>query len=232
MARRHYNIESDNFPKGLIFYAPMNQGDLTDHISGNDLQGYDSNKVQWDSSVGMYKVIKQAQADEMNWNVNLLYNATTNPNGLQLIADQNYTVYAYCQRLTTTTNNYPPYAILGTYATSDTFNPGLQSMRVEANIGTRELLLGRVYRRINRNTEWITIYNGAVNIYNTEVNAGARHNPANWVQTNYTKVAVNPKRGQYDPANINIYISNIMIFNRALSDDELIFLSTNFTNWL
>jgi len=235
MSKRHYNIEQGGWnpltDPTLIFYAPMSNGDLTDHISGNSLNMVNPSRVTWENSVGMYKVIKETQANEMYWNVNLRYDAMTNPYGIQAVNTQDYTLYCYCQRLSETYYSYPPFFILGSYVSSTSWNPSLQSNRFDET-GSREFLLGRCCVKQGGYYDTYSYYNNELCLIENEaISNTSLQYCSNWVNDNFVRVAVNPKRGSQDP-NINIYISNLMIFSRALTDDEIIFLSNNFTDWL
>lgn len=225
MARREYNVKSDVFPSGLVFYAPMSQGDLTDHISGNSLVIANPNKVTWDSDNGMYRVQKDTKANEMYWSVDLTLN-------MEATAEQNYTMYCWAQRLNTNQfQNYPMFFIIGSYRQSDTFNPSCFSMKFEDTVA-RELVQAHITRKNGTVGNFITYHDDTLdNYYNENLASTTRHYCNNWVNDNWAKVAVNPQRHAND-TNIAILVSNIMIFNRALSDSELIYLSTNFTNWL
>lgn len=50
------NTTPGPYDPSLIFWAPMDYGDLTDHVSGIEMQltGYGS--IEWDNSLGIYKI--------------------------------------------------------------------------------------------------------------------------------------------------------------------------------
>ena len=230
MSRRHTNTSTTQWnpltDPYLLFYAPMTQGDLTDHISNTDLQGYDNTKVVWDSTYNMYQVMKQSQADEMYWNVNLLYNATTNPYGMQLSSSQGYTIYVFCKRELVVSNNYPPYIIMGSYRLESTFSPSVASIGQEDNFSLRELLLGRaIVHDIGGKTFYKDISNGLVTNVHSE-NSSGRLNPQNWVTDNYSRIAINPKRGNEDP-DMSIWVKTVLVYSRALTDNELRIINTS-----
>lgn len=63
MARREYSKQQDGgnlpqvpFSENLVFYAPLTEGDLTDHISGTSPTTDSNCTYQWDDSIGMYKI--------------------------------------------------------------------------------------------------------------------------------------------------------------------------------
>ena len=67
MRREHVldNISNIPFAEDLVFYAPLTEGDLTDHV--NNLQGKvkTTASITWDSSVGMY-LIDSPQKNYLN----------------------------------------------------------------------------------------------------------------------------------------------------------------------
>lgn len=235
MSKRHYNIEQGGWnpltDPTLIFYAPMSNGDLTDHISGNSLTMVNQSKVTWDSNVGMYRVQKETKANEMYWSVNLRYDATTNPYGCQATSAQNYTMYCWGKRLSTSYYNYPMFFIIGSYRSNTTFNPSCMSMRQE-NSTAREMIQAHITRKSDTVGNFMTYHNDTLDkFYDENLASNTRHYCNNWVTDNWERVGLNPYRDGND-SSIQIYVSNIMIFSRALTDDEIIFLSTNFTDWL
>lgn len=56
MRRENNEKELPNVPfaENLVFYAPLTQGDLTDHISGVSPVQQSDTSISWDSSKGMY----------------------------------------------------------------------------------------------------------------------------------------------------------------------------------
>ena len=69
MSRRHY-VESGSAPANLIFYAPLNENDMTDHISGETLRTQSTN-VTWNSTYGMYDIQKSGMGGAYFQNLNL-----------------------------------------------------------------------------------------------------------------------------------------------------------------
>lgn len=58
--RREYNVIDKEplppFAENLVFWAPLTEGDLTDHISGKNLT-QTNGTVTWDAAVGAYKFV-------------------------------------------------------------------------------------------------------------------------------------------------------------------------------
>ncbi len=53
--RRLLDINGIPFADDLIFYAPLTQGDTTDHISGQDIHVRHAGTLTWDNTEGAYK---------------------------------------------------------------------------------------------------------------------------------------------------------------------------------
>lgn len=53
--RRLLDINGIPFADDLIFYAPLTQGDTTDHISGQDIHIRHAGALTWDNAEGAYK---------------------------------------------------------------------------------------------------------------------------------------------------------------------------------
>lgn len=53
--RRLLDINGIPFAEDLIFYAPLTQGDTTDHISGQDIHIRHAGALTWDNAEGAYK---------------------------------------------------------------------------------------------------------------------------------------------------------------------------------
>lgn len=79
---RRDSISSSNDVEGdLIFYAPLTNGDLTDHVSGVSATfGSDPNgSVTWDSNVGAYHFYKMGTGQSCYWDgLNLGLDLTNN----------------------------------------------------------------------------------------------------------------------------------------------------------
>ena len=63
MARREYskqqgggNLPDVPFAENLVFYAPLTEGDLTEHISGTVPTQSQDSYCEWDETIGMYKL--------------------------------------------------------------------------------------------------------------------------------------------------------------------------------
>lgn len=56
MSKREHYISQGGIPfqESLVFWAPLTENDLTDHISGSTLSVYSPGGLSWDSNEGMY----------------------------------------------------------------------------------------------------------------------------------------------------------------------------------
>ena len=92
MSRRHYfqsgaPLPDVPFAKNLVFYAPLTEGDLTDHVSGVAATVASTATVQWDSAKGMYHIYtgvggSSSYLKTISWDN--LPNLTSFPNGITL----------------------------------------------------------------------------------------------------------------------------------------------------
>lgn len=69
MSRRHY-VESGGAPANMIFYAPLTENDLTDHISGETLRT-NRTSVTWNTTHNMYDIQKSGAGSAYFQNLNL-----------------------------------------------------------------------------------------------------------------------------------------------------------------
>lgn len=213
---------------GCIFYAPFTYGDLTDHISGSTLVDPSGTSVEWDSTMQMYKFLKTAKSQEKYFPVNLLYNAQTNPRGLQRLETQDYTIVGYTMRTEITAYGYPPYIVIGSYKDTADYIPSLASIREETD---RESARARFLRKSSMTQHIGYCDNNAIGYFsNLAIASNSRAMLSNIQESMFSKVTINPKRDNNDPITMNCYVKDAMIFNRALTDTELIaigFLNTD-----
>lgn len=76
--RREHHINR-LIPENCIFYAPLTQGDLTDHISGINASygNHPNGSVEWDSNVGAYHFYKNGAGQACCWDgLNLGFDLT------------------------------------------------------------------------------------------------------------------------------------------------------------
>lgn len=213
---------------GCIFYAPFTYGDLTDHISGSTLVDPSGTSVVWDSTMQMYKFLKTVKSQEKYFPVNLLYNAQTNPRGLRRLETQEYTIVGYTMRTEITTYGYPPYIVIGSYKDTGNYEPSLFSFREETD---RESARVRFIRVFSMTQQMGYCDNNAIGYFvNQAIASDNRNLLSNIQESMFSKVTINPKREGNDPISMNCYVKDAMIFNRALTDTELIAIGSLNTN--
>lgn len=232
MKKEHVFASGNNFENylksiGCIFYAPLTQGDLTDHISGASFIDPSGNAVQWDDSVQMYKFLKKEKSQEKYFPVNLLYDAQTNPTGLRQVSDQDYTLVCRCKRLSITTYGYPNYFTIGGYIDTTTVRPGVGSYREESDRESTRTRFLIIDKSLNYRLGYCD--GGEVSVfYSAIISSNApTHLLNNYPSSIFTRVAVNPKRDSGDPIDMHCYVGRIMIFNRALTNGELVLLDND-----
>lgn len=213
-ASQECEYSSIPFESELIFYAPLNEGDLTDHISEASLTNYGSN-VTWDSTMGMYKFAAVTKANEMYFPVNLSTKITNNT----------YTILAEIQNPSYSTYNYPAPIVIGGYSdsasgTDGSWRPSLSNWSKITNQGlSRNSRMYFVYIT-NGTTQYCkVIYNNTVyTIVSESTSASAKL--SNWNALMKSRVAMNPSRR--DDYIYNSYIKDARIYNFALTDAQLL----------
>lgn len=219
MSRRHYKkLEQQPLPpfyENLVFWAPLTEGDLTDHISGVELKHTDESYVKWDSSMNAYQFFKKRKPDYNGWDTSILFDAVNFPKGLKKEATQGYTITALCKRSYTQSYNYPPYVVLGLYTTNDVWRPCIAFSNLEPS-STKEQW-GR--RTFLRNAD-----GNSKSYFNTQlITQGTDGNLASYISQNtdvLNYIGVNLDRDGKDK-NQNPWIADIRIYNRALTAEEV-----------
>lgn len=217
MKREHKDIvEVVPFRESLVFYAPLTEGDLTDHVSGQSLV-YPSGRVVFDSERGMYLFSKMPKTNEIYFPVNL-YAA-----GIQQCR---YTIFVDCQAQTYGYYNYPPYVVIGGYSDTTSWRPSVACIRDESNT-TRGLRKKRAFVATKSATmapEYSAYYIDDAGVHyvfgENNLSLGSVIDPQNWTPIMKQRVSLNPKRDSND-TNYKVYLKDIRIYNRALSENEL-----------
>lgn len=204
------NIQDVPFAENLVFYAPLTEGDLTDHISGNTLNY--TQGLSWDSAMSMYKFGKVAQTYEMYYDVNLV----------GIVGD--YTLVCEFKPEETHRYNYPSVLILGSYAQSDEWRPGIVSNSSDTS-GERAMQRMRIWTySIQTQTAKVYMINGQGECEYLCDYGGPTNTiciPDNWNSSNKcrTRVSVCPKRDHNDT--IAAWIKDIRIYNRFFTPEEI-----------
>lgn len=209
------------FAEDLVFYAPLTQGDLTDHISGNSLVFTEGNVV-WDSEVGMYRFNLAEKSQESYFPCNIYAEGLT---------AKPYTVFADCYPVKVLdddygANNYPPFVVIGGYSDTEwsSWRPGVASSNSESNT-TRWSRRKRVVM-INAASPYQCGYvidsAGNVTTIFAETSTSSITNPASWPAIMKQRVAIRPCRDPNDNSfKRDAYIKDVRIYKRAFTPAEL-----------
>ncbi len=202
------------FYENLVFWAPLTEGDLTDHISGVELKHTDESYVKWDSLMNAYQFFKKRKPDYNGWDTSILFDAVNFPKGLKKEDTQGYTITALCKRSYIQNYNYPPYVVLGLYTNNDTWRPSIaftsnEQSSTKEQWGRRTLVYGDGIAKRFFNGEFVMqdIGGSLTNYISQNTDVG-----------NY--IGVNLDRDGKD-MNQKPWIADIRIYNRALTAQEV-----------
>jgi len=205
--REHINLES--LPGGCIFYAPLTQNDLTEHVSGANL--IMSNGIMtWDGQQDSYAFKLNVSSNGVcvaYWNADF-------SDKINLNVSQEYTIFAKCMA-DGSSLNFPFLVGLGNYNQNNSYKPHI-------NVNTSNCI------NMWKNTAFIRYSNNSLyyidrNTYEYN-NSSHMSNPANWNNSNLCakRVCLLFRRFSEDTSNtITSYIKDVMIFNRALTAAEV-----------
>ena len=227
--QRRLTSNENSLPEGCVFYLPLNENTtkaLTDQYSGNVVENGTVNNLAWDSSIGMYKFTGGNSLNsycfriKTGWNKNLF-----DSNG-------SYTVVAKC-KLSTSTQKYASFVALKPSGSTN-FNKSYSATQMFNLIGSNS----------STNTNG---YLADVGYYATIASSSSRSFVINDVETvNSAATGLNTQYifasstaydgylyfgGCFDNQwqyGITYYLSELMIFNRKLTPQE-IFNITNFS---
>ncbi len=217
MRRGYKIIEGELLPpfaENLVFWAPLTEGDLTDHISGVELKHTDESYVKYDSSMNAYQFFKKRKPDYNGWDTSILFDAVNFPKGLKKEATQGYTITALCKRSYIQKYNYPPYVVLGLYTNNDTWRPSIAFSNDEPS-SIKEQFARRTFVYDNGIAK--RFINGEL------VLQGNSESLANYISQNTdvgNYIGVNLDRDGKD-TNQKPWIADIRIYNRALTASEV-----------
>ena len=186
----------------LIFYAPMNKGNLVDQISGASLNIY-NNHVYYDDAKKMYYVVK-GRPDNY-WSTNLLNYMSTS---------DNYTFVLDCIYPTSSSYNYPMMLVVGGWDNGNTYHPGIARRKEERQGQVK------VRKAFVRNGSRSYVYLNGGQVYSESVSG--LQNPQNWNASNLctTRITLGGSRdGTLDLQ--NFWCNNARIYKRALTPEEI-----------
>ena len=193
--------QEESVDPDLIFFAPLNKGNLTDSISGTTLI-VQNNRVYYDDDKHMYYVVKNTP--DNYWPTHLLDYMSTS---------DKYTMVLDCIYPTNSSLNLPMMLVIGGWDSGQTIKP-IIARRLEERQGAVKVRKCFVYDGIKT----IVFLNGN-KIF--EESAPTLANPRNWNATNLcsTRVTLGGKRMSQD--NINFWCNNARIYKRVLTPTEM-----------
>lgn len=207
--RREYNKsvhpEPTPIPDGCIFYAPLDFGDLSDHVSGSvGLVG--NGQFSWNETMQAY-MIKTTTGGQKCLKFNIQNRFNLSPN-------YNYSYYAelYVESFTGTCD----FLSLGS-GTSDRYN----AVSLAETHRWNSFTTGKWNKMaLTKSGSNITFYmNGAVNKTST-TSTYAALNASSWLSWGDCK-SVFVIGGGYSSYKYVAYIRNIMFFDRVLTSSEI-----------
>lgn len=212
---------------GCVFYAPLTQGDFTDHIGGTTGSPYNDtalNNLQWNSSVGAYRLVSSTWGAnplrfqmidlQTRWNGALSWTWVMDIRKINYVAFQMIIGYIpnTANNWTNINNNGWPLDFVRTAETSTSqFNRFALTM---------EYINDTQYHYI-RYRDGEIIYDNP-NYYQSD-NYEKKRFPVNWPAAyfNYVSICscINPNDHKTDA-----YIKNCYLFNTALTREQILSL--------
>lgn len=190
---------------GCLVYLPLSaDGDLQDRISGLSLQTTGKGSLVWDGSQQRYKLTTPSQN---NSRTAILLNGLTKSN----FSDNKVTILQRIKKVTSSSSKYlRAFCVNSTnYDTTDVFNCGYNGTSRSNGFPVSEAYLGCT---LNASIDRSYYQNGS--LFGTY----SPHNPflpSNWV-LNGSGVIIGNTTGSTSFTNIQLYISELYIFNNVL----------------
>lgn len=107
------NTGSEVLDPNLIFYAPMTEGDLTDHVTGISMQLTGKGQIEWNNSLQIYKITTPSTTYDT------VLTFRSNRYWKDLIQDD----FTVCAKVCRFTNNYGTYNKARVFACSPVGSP-------------------------------------------------------------------------------------------------------------
>lgn len=208
MSKRHSYLPS-NLPSGCTVYAPLTEGNLA--IGGVQPTITGNGEVTWDASAEAYKFSMVNAASStcvLYWDIDL---------GLESNAMQEVTIF--CKAFVAgATNGFPYLVVLGDANETSSYRPHINA----SNAFISQYSAWQNCAWVRRNTNVLTYYTSG---RTDSVNASHVSNPANWNGSNKcnSRLCIFWRRNNEGINNPSLYayIKDIMIFNRALTAQEI-----------
>ena len=206
--RRNYDhiIEDDS----VVFYAPLTQGDLTDHISGNTFITTGSGNggtATWDANQNAYYFYKSGGIGQAGrWE------------GLSLGLDTNHVVATLiCDTYGNTNDTWYRGACIGAYSTTNQNTHLFPNVTLETSKGATMKAWHSVVVSYCDDGYGRIYLDG--NLYNTENVRISRSKGTLTPSFINRYVSIGRADGNTPPT--NCYVSNLIILNRALTAEEV-----------
>lgn len=209
MSRRCYSRNSEQLPPfadNLVFWAPLTQGDLTDHISGASPTTDSRCTIDWDADKGMYLFSFDSGAS-----INL---ATAAQYAIQNVSLNEATCYIYAQTLRRQGNNYEGWINANNVASGAICN--LCGYRVSA-VATASNITTINPSGLHK---FVCVYKGSKLLVYQDGTLVRTHTWSS-VSTPYTLNSVGLCVKQKNQTYLSEYIRDVRIYNVALTAQEV-----------
>lgn len=214
MIREHIIIGGSEpmppFVENLVFWAPMTENDVTDHISGTSPASDTDCSATWDSAKGMYLLVTTGSSSSLNaaliWsNLNLNINAASS---------QQYTITGVFEFVSMQGNDYSCYIACNNYR-----NQSHTTIRY-TNGDVRDAGYSAPTTGIHRLTV-IADNSSGLKRYYRYTDANCVTTLSNWSGFRTAPDSIAACQLLNNNIAMSIYAKDIRIYNRALSASEV-----------
>ncbi len=214
-ASQECEYQSVPFAENLVFYAPLTEGDLTDHISGKSPSTDSGCCVTWNSTYNMYELYCSSgnYMAALRWVGLSLYDAGHN------ISTDGLTVTARMKFVSQSGNNYS--AFYSCDSLKDTFGQYKNNMAYLYNCNARYDTSG-LGSDINRLTTTLTRSgSGNLKFYKNSTLAKSMDWAAGNISATRAPDTLSLCEMHTNNTNMTILISDVRVYNRVLSASEV-----------
>lgn len=209
-----YYQSSIPFAEDLVFYAPLTQGDLTDHISGVTGTSGSGVSIVWDSSKEMYLL----SVNSTYYNGALVWRGLTLYDTNDIVYEKGITITALIQFSAQTGNNYSAFYacddLSTTYYTGSERPDSFNVYTCKARYGSND-----ISSSVHRLTTTWNKANG-IKWYIDNTVAGSNSNWSNKTTQRHPD-SFSLCQLHSNNTRLVLYISDVRIYNRILSASEV-----------
>lgn len=214
MARREYksmeqgggNLPDVPFAENLVFYAPLTEGDLTDHISGTVPTQSQDSYCEWDETIGMYKLRAYSSNNGADFPSALKWSIPS----MNLTQGQALTLVIDVQEIYVYGNYYAPMISV----------PSMSSQGGAYICNTR-YINKQLLSTLHRYCVSCSAFNGS-NFTLKFYQDGVLKQSGTWAQNySYNKNTVSVCQLHTNNREYQIYAKNVRVYNRELSASEV-----------